>query len=198
MPVMACAVLCMQWDNYAGGGASGPLFAADLLTFNSRQERLHRLQPGDRLWLVARCPEDRQYYFVAALRVAGLKHNPPDSQEGQAFGPFAVAADRSASVDLGKRFPAEGLLRAFQFDPAKPIRHGANLGQFLQSLRLLDADDERVLDAVLGRVVSGKRWPFDGPFGLRRDWSFARSLCKASSRVAPVALMAKGSVPQAR
>lgn len=163
---MVGAVLCMQWENYAGDHGSAPLFAADPLTFNSRQERLHRLQPGDRLWLVARCPEDQQYYFVAVLRVGALKHNPPDCKEGQAFGSFAVVADRAGSVDLGKRFPAEGLLRAFQFDPAKPIRHGANLGQSLQALRLLDDADERVLDSVLARVVSEKGSALDGPFGL--------------------------------
>jgi hypothetical protein len=156
----------MQWENYAGDGGSAPLFTAEPLTFNSRQERLHRLQAGDRLWLVARCPQDRQYYFVAVLRVGGLRHNPPGSPEEQAFGEYAVVADRAQSVDLGKRFPADGLLRALQFDPAKPIKHGASIGQSLQSLRLLDAADERILDAALRRVASGKGSPLDGPLGL--------------------------------
>jgi hypothetical protein len=55
---MAVGVIFMQWDSYVGGPNGPPFFAADPLTFNTRQERLHRLAAGDRLWLVARCPDD--------------------------------------------------------------------------------------------------------------------------------------------
>jgi hypothetical protein len=84
---MQCAVLCIQWDNYAGTGGGAPLFAANPLTYNSRQPRLHDLAPGDQLWLVSRAPDDRQYYFVAVLTVAALHTNPPDTREHDLYGP---------------------------------------------------------------------------------------------------------------
>ncbi len=163
---MACAVQFMQWDNYAGKQTPSGFFDREPLTFNSRQDRLHELQPGDRLCLVSRCPQDGQYYFVALLHIASLKRNPLGSPEGQAFGEFAIVADRSRSLDLGKRFPAEALLRAFQFDPGKPIKYGASIGQALQTLRLLEEADERILDAALSRLVSGKASALDRPCGL--------------------------------
>jgi hypothetical protein len=58
---MAAGVLFMQWDSYAGGTNGPPFFSQGAITFNSRQDRLHRLALGDRLWLVSRCPEDGQY-----------------------------------------------------------------------------------------------------------------------------------------
>ena len=61
---MAAGVIFMQWESYLGGGHGRAFFANEPLTFNSRQERLHRLLPEDWLWLVSRCPEDGQYYFV--------------------------------------------------------------------------------------------------------------------------------------
>jgi hypothetical protein len=163
---MASAVQFMQWDNYTGGDTHPRFFDHQALTFNSRQERLHQLQPGDRLCLVSRCPQDGQYYLVAVLQIAGLKRNPLGSPEEQTFGEFAIVADRSRSLDLGKRFPAEPLLRAFQFDPGKPIKYGASIGQALQTLRLLEAADERILDAALGRLASGKDSALDRPCGL--------------------------------
>jgi hypothetical protein len=66
---MAAGVIFMQWDSYAGGPDRPPFFSEEPLTFNTRQERLHRLAAGDRLWLVSRCPDDGQYYFVVAVRV---------------------------------------------------------------------------------------------------------------------------------
>ncbi len=163
---MAAAVIFMQWDSYEGQAGSPPLFEQDPLTFTSRQERLHHLGPGDRLWLVSRCPVDRQYYFVAALRIRDRKRNPPGGPEARAFGEFAVLVDRTESHDLGKRFPAEGLLRALQFDPGKPIRHGASIGQALQTLRLLSPADEQILEAGLGPILSGADKPVDRPCGL--------------------------------
>jgi hypothetical protein len=149
---MAAGIIFMQWESYLGGKDSPAFFADEPLTFNSRQERLHRLAPGDRAWLVSRCPEDGQYYFVAALAIAALARNTPESDKAQLFGEYAVVCDRANSLDLGKSFPAEALLRAFAFETDRPIKYGANIGQSLQTLRLLDAADERVLNAALGRV----------------------------------------------
>ena len=39
-------------------------FLDDPLTFSSRQERLHKVGLGKRLWLVSREPEDSQHYIV--------------------------------------------------------------------------------------------------------------------------------------
>jgi hypothetical protein len=84
---MAAGVIFMQWESYVGGKEVTALFKEEPLTFNSRQERLHRLAPGDRLWLVSRCPEDGQYYFVAVLTIAELTQNPPESEKGERYGP---------------------------------------------------------------------------------------------------------------
>src|SRR4051812_4403192 len=135
---MASAVVFVQWDSYFGDSGSPALFGHDPLTFNSRQERLHQLSEGDRLWLVSRSPTDQQYYFVAALRVLVRRRNPPESREGQLFGEYAILADRSRSLDLSTRFPAEGLLRAFEFETGRSIKHGASIGQSLQSMRILN------------------------------------------------------------
>jgi hypothetical protein len=123
------------------------------------------LAAGDRLWLVSRCPDERQYYFVAALRIAQQMRNPPGSEKATLFGEYAVVADRSQSRDLGHSFPAEGLLRAFAFD-GKAIKYGASLGQSLQTLRLLDAVDERVLDAALDGLREGQGPPLVASCGL--------------------------------
>jgi hypothetical protein len=163
---MAAGVIFMQWDSYAGG-ANGPTFCAeDPLTFNTRQERLHRLAAGDRLWLVSRCPDDGQYYFVAALRIAQPIRNPAGSDKATRFGEYAILADRSQSHDLGRKFPAEGLLRAFTFETGRPIKYGASLGQALQTLRLLDAGDERVLDTALDAIRQGGDRPHGTSCGL--------------------------------
>jgi len=45
---MEAGVLFIQWDSYAGGPSEPPFFAEDPLTFNTRQERLHRSADGDR------------------------------------------------------------------------------------------------------------------------------------------------------
>src|SRR5262247_2148320 len=110
---MASAIAFIQWDNYKKGLDGRCFFAADPLTFNSKQERLHSVDPDDRLWLVSRCLEDQQYYFVGMLHIAARRRNLPDSTSARAFGEFAVVADLTRSLDLSKKFPAEGLLRAF-------------------------------------------------------------------------------------
>jgi hypothetical protein len=143
---MAAGVIFMQWDSYVGGTNGPPFFSADPLTFNTRQERLHHLAVGDSLWLVSRCPDDGQYYFVAVLRIAQLIRNPPGSDNATRFGEYAIVADRSQSRDLGREFPAEALLRALTFETGRPIKYGGSIGQSLQTLRLLHPGDERLLD----------------------------------------------------
>src|SRR5262249_15823805 len=145
--VVAAGVIFMQWESYAGGGGGPAFFTDQPLTFNSRQERLHRLAPRDRLWLGSRFPEDGQYYFGAAPAVTARTRTPPESDKGRLFGEYAIACDRANSLDLGKSFPAEALLRAFAFETDRPIKYGANIGQSLQTLRLLGEADERALDA---------------------------------------------------
>jgi hypothetical protein len=163
---MSLSVILMQWESYAGA-ADGPAFFAEApLTFNSRQERLHRLGAGDRLWLVSRCPEDGQYFFVACLGIAAQMRNPAGSEKATRFGEYAVVADRSHSHDLGCTFAAEGLLRALTFETGKPIKYGASIGQALQTLRLLDADDEHIIDAALNGIEKGEPTPLVGCAGL--------------------------------
>jgi hypothetical protein len=163
---MASGVTFMQWDSYIGAANRPSFFAEHPLTFNTRQERLHHLAPGDRLWIASRCPDDGQYYFVGALLVAELARNPPRSEKATLFGEYAVVADRSRSHDFGRRFPAEALLRAFTFETDRPIKYGASIGQSLQTLRLLDPADERVLCAALEAMLEGMGPPYGVPCGL--------------------------------
>jgi hypothetical protein len=182
----------MQWDSYRSAPGSPALFLHDPLTFNSRQERLHQLASGDRLWLVSRCQADQQYYFIATLHVLDRGRNPPESREGQLFGEYAILADRSRSIDLGLRFQAEGLLRAFEFETGVPIKHGASIGQSLQTLRILSADDEQVLDAALRCVIAGLAPPPDAPCCLwtKCDSVFADYFLKNwSERKEPLAFL---------
>jgi hypothetical protein len=160
------AIAFIQWDNYVKGLDGRGFFASDPLTFNSKQERLHLLHISDRLWLVSRCPESQQYYFVGMLCITTRQHNSPESSLAKAFGEFSVVADRTRSYDLGKKFPADGLLRAFEFDSQKPIKFGSTIGQSLQAIRKLSSRDERVLNALLYRVIDNKGPLLDVPFGL--------------------------------
>ncbi len=195
---MASVIAFIQWDSYTNGLDGCGFFAADPLTFNSRQERLHLLEVDDRLWLVSRCPEDQQYYFVGVLHIAALQRNPPDSSVARAFGEFAVAADRTYSHDLGKKFPAEGLLRAFEFDSHKPIKFGANIGQSLQTIRVLSSHDERMLNALLYRLTHSEVPLLDAPFGLwtKCDVVFADYFLKNwQARHEPLAFMLYNSPP---
>jgi hypothetical protein len=162
---MASAVIFMQWDSYESEAGEPVFFRHEPLTFSSRQERLHKLGQGDRLWLVSRCPADQQYYFVAMLTIAGTRRNAPDSPEAE-FGEFGVILDRSRSKDLGKSFSADGLLRAFEFETGKPIKYGASIGQSLQTLRILHPDDGRILDRQFQRLDQEGRLGIDRPFGL--------------------------------
>ena len=76
------AIAFIQWENYTGNADSRRFFESSPLTFNSQQQRLHALEPGSRLWLVSRSPDDHQYYFVGVLSIAGLKENAVESAEG--------------------------------------------------------------------------------------------------------------------
>ncbi len=160
---MSSAIAFIQLDNYRGLPS---YFDADPLTFNSQQLRLHNLVPGDRLWLVSRSRDDHQYFIVAVLHISELKTNPSGSPQRDHFGEFAIVADKAQSHDLGTRFPAEGLLRALQFESKKPIKHGASIGQALQTIRLLAPADEKLLDSALTRLLDGENPVLDQPFGL--------------------------------
>jgi len=163
---MPSAVLAMQWENYAGSSGTTGLFDQDPLTFNSRQERLHTLSAGDRLWLVARCPDDRQYYFVAMLRVATIREDDPKSQIAGRFGRFSVVASRNESMDIQREFPADGLLRVLTFENDKPIKYGANIGQSLQTMRMLSALDEQILEEAFERLCRQERPDSMQAYGL--------------------------------
>ncbi len=171
---MASGMIFMQWGSYQTTAGEPVFFRQEPLSFNSRQERLHSLGPGDRLWLVSRCPDDQQYYCIAVLHILLAKRNTPGTSEAD-FGEFAVVADRARSLDLGKRFHADGVLRVLEFDSSRPIKYGASIGQSLQALRILSADDERVLEAQLQRLLDEKETAFDAPFGLwtKCDRAFA-------------------------
>ena len=163
---MADAAIFMQWESYIGTTGSRAFFSHEPLTFNSRQERLHQLSEGDRLWLVSRNPVDQQYFFVAVLQVLGRKRNTPESRESQVFGEYAINIDRSRSTDLGRRFPAEGLLRALEFGSGRPVKQGASIGQSLQTLRFLSLDDEKVMGTYLRRALAAHDEGIDTPCGL--------------------------------
>lgn len=195
---MASATAFIQWDSYAKGLDGHGYFAATPLTFSSQQERLHTLAPHDRLWLVSRCPDDQQYYFVGVLCVAALQLNSSNSALAQAFGEFAIVADRTLSRDFGRKFPAEGLLRAFEFDSRKPIKFGASIGQSLQTIRVLAPSDERVLEAALRRIMGGDAPLADTPFSLwtKCDAVFADYFLKNwQARRKPLAFLLYDSPP---
>ncbi|MCX5732887.1 MAG: hypothetical protein NTW68_00980 [candidate division NC10 bacterium] len=195
---MGSAIAFIHWDNYARGLTGHSLLSGETITFNSRQERLHKLNRGDWLWLVARCPEDQQHYFVAILVVEELRRNASDSPSGQAFGDFAITADRNRSRDLAKTFPAEGLLRAFIFETGRPIKFGANIGQSLQTIRVLAPDDERVLQTALERLDRNSAILPETPFGLwtKCDLVFAKYFLKNwHVRGQPVAFLLYDSPP---
>jgi hypothetical protein len=195
---MASAVTFIQWNNYSRGLNGQGLFGSRPLTYNSSQERLHLLRPGDRLWLASRATDDQQYYFVGCLAIAGGQVNPTGSLAEKEFGQFSVAADAALSYDLGKRFPAEGLLRALQFESGKPIKFGASLGQSLQTIRFLSPADEEILDATTQRILRGEEQTLDSPFGLwtKCDGVFADYFWKNwEATGAPLAFLLYDSPP---
>jgi hypothetical protein len=198
---MAAAITFIQWHSYIGGPDEPPFFSYDPLTFNTRQERLHRLAAGDRLWLVSRCPDDAQYYCIGALVIAEISRNLPGGDLAARYGEYAILADRANSHDFGKRYPAEGLLRALTFETGKPIRYGASIGQSLQTLRLLDKADERVLDAGLAAITNRESPPDATPSALwtKCDSVFADYFLRNwSERRAPLAFLLYDPPPTLR
>ncbi len=163
---MPAAVAFIRWENYSDGPTGPGLFGRCPVGYNSSQERLHSLRPGDRLWLVSRYPQDQQYYFTACLTISERIENPLGSPVEKEFGKFAIRADEHSSYDLGRRMPAEGLLRALCFESNKPIRFGGSLGQSLQAIRFLSATDMSVLDSSLQRLLHREGPAIDAPFGL--------------------------------
>lgn len=157
---MRHALAYIRWENIEEFRNSHPT------TFNSRQERLHQLQKGDRLWLVSRNPADNQYYFVAMLSVTRIVDNPVGSLKHRRFGRFGVEVDSAVSHFFGLGFPADGLLRVLLFETGKPIKYGANIGQALQTIRMASDEDQIVLDAAL-RIALDQAGRFkDFIFGL--------------------------------
>jgi hypothetical protein len=115
---------------------------------------------------VSRCPDDGQFYFVAALLIAQFTRSPPGSEKAALFSEHGIVADPSRSLNLGRRIPAEGLLRAFLFETGKPIKYGASIGQSLQTLRFLGAGDEGVRNAALDALQKGEGPLHAAPWGL--------------------------------
>src|SRR5262249_8650966 len=97
--------------------------------------------------------------------VSRLAQNAPGSRAAE-FGTYSVVADPSLSRDLGRRYPAEGLLRALEFDGRRPIRYGASIGQSLQAIRLLTPSDPLLLEGALHHLEAGEQVLLDAPFGL--------------------------------
>lgn len=195
---MASAIIFIQWENYISGVNGRSFFSSTPLMFSTRQERLHLLKPSDRLWLVSRCTDDHQYYFVGALSVAKLHRNPPESKVAQRFGEFAVIADDSSSHDFERRFPAEGIIRAFEFDGRKPVQLGASLGRSLMTLRILTDADEFALNIALPKAIGTQEQVIDMPFGLwtKCDAVFANYfLTNWNSQQTPLAFMLYDSPP---
>lgn len=195
---MADAIAYMQWDSYERGLDGNGFFAAEPLCFNSRQDRLHKIGRGEKLWLVSRCPGDGQHYLVCVLQVAEQRHNPSDSDVCKLYGEYKVEASRSASFDLAKRFPCDGILRALQFETGKAVKFGGHIGQALQTIRFLSPEDHRTLDAALARIVAGESPLLDAPFGLwtKCDGVFAEYFWKNwKSRREPLAFLLYDSPP---
>jgi hypothetical protein len=78
------------------------------------------------------------------------------------------------------------------FETGRPIKYGASIGQALQTLRLLDPADERILDAALADVDNGEAVPLAGSAGLwtKCDSVFADySLANWTRRHEPLAFL---------
>ena len=162
---MPDAVCYLGWESYVNGPDGRGFFAQEPLSFNSRQGRLHQVSPGDHVWLVSRDPDNRQYYIVGVLRVAERRTNEPGGELATAYGEYGVVAHRVGSYDLARRFPAEGLLRSLSYETGKPIRHGASVGQAIQTIRFLSASDTLLMNYCLNRVLKGSE-PQPGLCGL--------------------------------
>src|SRR5205814_1337559 len=130
--------------------------------------------------------------FVGVLVVESPRRNSPGSPDEVKFGPYSVIARSHESVDLGRNFPAEGILRALEFETDRPIKYGASLGQSLQSLRILKETDKAILENALSQSLAGERRIIDGLRGLwtKCDKVFASYFMRNwEARRQPVAFM---------
>jgi len=195
---MTSAVAFIQWENYLKGPIGRGLFDHEPLTYSSSQARLHLLKPGDWLWLVSRAHDDQQYYFVGYLAIVGNQVNPPGSSAEKEFGRFAIVADPARSRNLGRAFPAEGILRVIHFESGKAIKLGASLGQSIQAIRFLTSADAKILNVALNRILSGADRFLDSPLGLwtKCDRIFAEYFLKDwLTRHQPLAFLLYDSPP---
>ncbi len=194
---MADAVCFIGWDSYISGPDGRGFFAQEPLSFNSAQARLHQVQTGDCIWLVSRHPDNKQYYIVAVLRVADCRQNESGGDLARQYGEYGIVAQRTGSYDLARRFPAEVLLRSLSYETGKPIKHGASVGQSIQTIRLLDKADTILLNYCLNRVLAGYE-PQPGICGLwtKCDLTFAKYFtANWSSRRVPQAFLLYDSPP---
>jgi hypothetical protein len=86
-------------------------------------------------------------------------------------------------------------------DTGWPIKYGSSIGQSLQTLRLIDPADERILDAALGDLGKGEAVPLAGSAGLwtKCDSVFADYFLKNwSSRREPLAFLLYDPPPALR
>lgn len=129
-----------RWDNYVRDLDEGAGFH-----FNSNQERLHsEIEIGERLWLITgrRGYKGIQYLLVACLQVSAKTHTPP----GYKYGSYRVWGD----INHSSYYSAEGpditdLLMNLEFYPAHPITSKQRIGQSLQTIRALSANDVNIL-----------------------------------------------------
>jgi len=147
----------VRWNEYQKRPDGLPLLSAAPISFSSAQARLHRVLNGERVWLVSKCPDDREYYLVGFINVEEKALNPPESLETQLFGQFKVVGKKATSVDLEKRCMVTHRLRELSFSPHNPIKTGANIGQSIQTIRELSPDDVRLLDHFIEAALQGKQ-----------------------------------------
>jgi hypothetical protein len=126
------------------------------------------------------------------LLIAALTRNVPESDKGRLHGEYAVVCDRAKSLDLGKLFAAEALLRAVTFETGRTIKYGASIGQSLQTLRLFGESDELVLNRALDTLSAQEAGCRNMPGGLwtKCDAVFADYFLKNwKSRREPLAFL---------
>jgi len=140
-----------RWDIYARDLDEGASFH-----FNSRQSRLHSaIDLGERLWLVTGKPTEggTQYQVIACLQVAAKTEN----VAAYKYGRYRVWADVKHSAYFSANGPdASELLRRLEFATQQPIA-GNNIGQALQTMRSLTANDSALLVAWAGSLAREPR-----------------------------------------
>jgi hypothetical protein len=79
--------------------------------------------------------------------------NSPGDLDEKRFGRFSLTAARPHSRDFYKAFPAEVMLRTFEFEPYNPIKNDASIGQSVQTIRFLSANDGQKLKSAVPNVA---------------------------------------------